>query len=87
MIHQKQLVKVEYFKHEKIKNDDRRAREIKSRIFMAKAAFNKKEKSLHRETGPKFKEEYSKLLHLGYSFVWCRKPNTSESRSDITSKF
>jgi hypothetical protein len=42
MIHEKQLENVEYFKHDKIKNDKRCTREIKSRIFMAKAAITKK---------------------------------------------
>jgi hypothetical protein len=41
IIHQKQLENVEYFKYDKIKNYERCTREIKSRIFIAKAAFNK----------------------------------------------
>jgi hypothetical protein len=27
--------------------------------------------SFHQQTGPKFKEETSKVLHLERSFVWC----------------
>jgi hypothetical protein len=44
MIDQKQLQNVEYFNYfgSMIINDARRTREIKSRIAMAKAAFNKK---------------------------------------------
>jgi hypothetical protein len=48
-------------------------REIKSRIAMAKAAFNKK-KTLFTsklQTGLKFKEETSEVLHLERIFVWC----------------
>jgi hypothetical protein len=42
-----------------ITNDARCTREIKSKIAMAKAAFNKK-KTFHQQTGLKFKEETSK---------------------------
>jgi hypothetical protein len=42
MIHEKQLENVEYFNYlgSMITNDSRCTREMKSRIFMAKAAFN-----------------------------------------------
>jgi hypothetical protein len=40
--------------------------EIKSRIAMAKAAFNK-----NQQIGLKFEEETSKMLHLEHDFVWC----------------
>jgi hypothetical protein len=43
--------------------------EIKCRIAMAKAAFNKK--TLHQQAGLKLKEETSKVLHLDHNFVWC----------------
>jgi hypothetical protein len=43
IIHKKQLDNVEYFKNDQIKCDARCTREIKSRIFIAKAAFNKQE--------------------------------------------
>jgi hypothetical protein len=48
MIHQKQLENVEYFNYlgSMITNDARCTREIKSRIAMAEAAFNKKKKTL-----------------------------------------
>jgi hypothetical protein len=66
MIDQKQLENVEYFNYlgSVITNDASCTCEIKSRIAMAKAAYNKK-------TGLKFKEETSKVLHLEHSFVWC----------------
>ena len=35
----------------------------------------------------KLEEETSKVLHLEYGFVWCRKLDTSENRSEIPSKF
>jgi hypothetical protein len=50
-------------------NDARITHEIKSRIAMAKAAFNKK-KTLHQHTGLKFKEETSEMLCLEHGFVW-----------------
>jgi len=48
MIDQKQLENVECFKYlgSKLTNDGRRMCEIKSRIAMAKAAFNKKKEAL-----------------------------------------
>jgi hypothetical protein len=30
-----------------------------------------KEDSFHQQTGLKFKEETSKVLHLEHSFLWC----------------
>jgi F0F1-type ATP synthase beta subunit len=70
MIDQKQLGNVEYFNYlgSMITNDARCTCEIKSRIAMAKASFNKK-KSFHQQTGIKFKEETSKVLHLEHRFV------------------
>jgi hypothetical protein len=55
---QKQLENVENFNYlgRMITNDTRCTREIKSRIAMAKAAFDK-EKTFHQQTGLKFKEE------------------------------
>jgi hypothetical protein len=54
---------------------------------MSKAAFNKKEGSLHHQIELKFKEEASKMLHLENSFVWSWNVNTSESRAEIPGKF
>ena len=59
MIDQKQLENVECFKYlgSLLTNDEKCTCEIKSRIAMAKAAFNK--------------EETSKMLHLEHGFLWC----------------
>jgi hypothetical protein len=72
MIDQKQLENVEYFNYlgSMITNAARCTREIKSRIAVAKAAFNKKT-LFTSKTGLKFKEETRKVLHLEHSFVWC----------------
>jgi hypothetical protein len=51
-----------------ITNDERCTHAIKSRIAVAKTAFNKT--SFHQETGLKFKEGTCKVLHLEFSFVW-----------------
>jgi hypothetical protein len=51
-----------------ITNDARCTREIKSRIAMAKAAFNKT-KTFHQQIGLEFKKDTSKLLHLEQSFA------------------
>jgi len=66
MIHQKQLENVEHFNYlgSKITNDARCTWEIKYRISMTNAAFNKKKKTLFT----------SKLgLNLGKKLVWCQK--------------
>jgi len=52
-------------------NDGRCTCEIKSRIAMAKAAFNKKKTLFYQQIGLKFEEETSKMLHLEHGFVWC----------------
>ena len=67
MIDQKQLENVEFLKYlgSILTNDERCMCEIKSRITMAKAVFNKK------HTGLKTQEETSKMLHLEHSFIWC----------------
>jgi hypothetical protein len=36
-----------------------------------KNSIQQEEKSFHQQTGIKFKEETSKVLHLEHSFVWC----------------
>jgi len=73
MIDQKQLENVECFKYlgSLLTNDGRCTCEIKSRIAMAKAAFNKKKMSFYQHIGLKFKEETSKMLHLEHGFLWC----------------
>ena len=72
MIDQKQLENVECFKYlgSMLTNNGRCTCEMKSRIAMAKAAFNKK-KTFYQHTGLKFEEETSKMLHLEHGFVWC----------------
>jgi hypothetical protein len=50
-------------------NDVRCTREIKSRIAMTEAAFNKK-KTFHWKIGLWFKKETSKVLHVEHSLVW-----------------
>jgi hypothetical protein len=73
MIHQKQLGNVEYLNYlgSMITNDAKCTHEIKSRIAMAKASFNKKNVFFYQQTGLKFKGETSKVLHLEHSFLWC----------------
>jgi hypothetical protein len=44
--------------------------EIKFRIAMAEAAFNKT-KTIYQQIGLEFEEEISKMLHLVRGFVWC----------------
>jgi hypothetical protein len=58
---------------------------IKSRIVTAKAVLNKI--TFHQQIGLVFKEETSKMLHLGYSFQRCSNFDTSESRSRIPGRF
>ena len=84
----KLLEYVEYFNHlGSIKTKDASCtREIKSRIAMAKAAFNKK-KTLHEQMELKFKEGNDTVLDLGHSFVRCCILDTSESRSEVPGKF
>jgi hypothetical protein len=72
MIEQKQLENVESFKYlgSMLTNDGRCTCEIKFRIAMAKAAFNKKRALYYQHIGFKIEEETSKMLHLEHSFIW-----------------
>jgi hypothetical protein len=36
-----------------------------------KSSIQQEEDYFHQQTGLKFKEETSKVLHLEHSFVWC----------------
>ena len=45
--------------------------EIKSRIAMAKAAFNKKKNLFTSKLDLNFEEETSEVLRLEHSSVWC----------------
>ena len=64
MIDQKQLTNVKYLNYSgsMITNDAKRTREIKSRIAMAKAAFNRK--TYHQQTGLTLK---NKLVNF---YIW-----------------
>ena len=89
MIDQKQLEIVECFKYlgSMLTNDGRYTCEIKSRIALAKVAFNKKKTLFYQQIGLKFEEETSKMLHLEHGFVWCRNLDASGSRSEIPGEF
>jgi len=54
-----------------ITNDARCIQEIKSRIAMAKATFNKLKALFTSILDLKFKEENIKVLHLEHNCVWC----------------
>jgi hypothetical protein len=71
MIDEKQQENVEYLNcvRSKITNDARYTRKIKARIAMVKAVYNRK-KTFHQQTGLKFMEETSEVLHLEHSIVW-----------------
>jgi hypothetical protein len=73
MVDQQQLENMEYVNYlgSMITNDAKCTCEIKSRISIAKAAFNKKKTLFTSNLDLKFKEETSKVLHLEHSFVWC----------------
>jgi hypothetical protein len=45
--------------------------DTKSRIAMSKSNVQQEEGSFHQQTGLKFKEETSKVLHFERSFVRC----------------
>jgi hypothetical protein len=62
-------------------------REIKSRIAMAKAAFNKKTFLFTSNLNLDLREKLVKLLHFEHSFVWWRNQDTSRSRSEIPEIF
>jgi hypothetical protein len=70
-----------------ITNDARYTREIKARIDMAKAGFNKKRALFTSKLDLRAKEETSEVLHLEHSFVWCGNLDSSEPRLEISGKF
>ena len=55
------------------------------RLIWFKAASN--EKTFRQQIGLKFKEGTSNVLHLEYSFVWCRNLDKSETSSELTGEF
>jgi hypothetical protein len=71
MTDQKQLENVEYFSYlgSTITNDARCTREIRSRIAMAKAVFNKKKTLSTSKLESNLRKKL--VLHLEHSFVWC----------------
>jgi hypothetical protein len=73
MMDKKQLENVEYFSYlgSMITNYARCTREIKSRLAMAKAAFNKRKTLFTSKLDLNLREKTSKVLHLEHSFVWC----------------
>ena len=73
MIDRKQLENVESLKYlgNMLTNDARCTCEIKSRIAMAKAVFNKKRALFTSILDLKIEEETSKMLHLEHGFIWC----------------
>jgi hypothetical protein len=72
MTYQKQLEKVEYFNYlGSITNYARCTHGIKSRIPMAKGAFNKKKTLFHQQIGLRLEEEANKVLHMKHSFILC----------------
>ena len=89
MTNQKQPEKVKYFNYfgSKIPNCAICTRESKSKIAMAKVAFNKKDDSFQHQIGLQLKKSTSTTLYLEHSFVWCWNFNTSESISEIHGKF
>ena len=66
--------------------DGRCTCEIKSRIAMAKAAFNKK-KNLYQQIGLKFKEQSSEVLRLRHGSVWCWNLDAAGNRSETRGKY
>jgi hypothetical protein len=54
-----------------VTNDARCTREIKSRMVMANAAFDKRKALFTSKLDFKFKEESGKVLHLENRIVWC----------------
>jgi len=51
------------------------------------SSVQQEEGSFRQGIGLKFKEETAEVLYLGLSFLWCWKLDTSESRSEIPTKF
>ena len=65
---------MKYFKYlgSMLTDDGRCTCEVKSRIGMAKAAFNKKKENLfYQQIGLKFEEQTSEELRLEHGSVWC----------------
>ena len=52
-----------------------------------KSSIQLEEGSFHQQTGLKFKEKNSEVLHLEHSFVWSWNLDTLKSRSEVPGKF
>jgi len=65
------LKKIKIIHISTVTDDGKCTCEIKSRIAMAKAAFNKKEESFYQQIGLKFEEETNEMLRLEHGSVWC----------------
>jgi hypothetical protein len=80
---------VEYFNYlgSMVINDARCTHEIKSRIAMANAAFNKKKALFNSKLDLNLRKKLVKCYFLEHSFVWCCNLDTSESRSETLGKF
>ena len=89
MIEQKQLEDVECFKYlgSILTNDGRCTCEIKSRIAMAKAAFNKKKSLFTSKLDLNLRKKLVKCYIWKYGFVWRWNFDASGSRSEIPGKF
>ena len=70
-----------------IANDAKYTHEIKSRIAMAKAAFNGKNNLFTSKFDLNLRKKTSKVLHLEHSIVRCCNLDTLKSRSEILGKF
>ena len=72
-VDQKQVENVKCFKYlgSTLTDDEKCTCEIKSKIVMAKVAFNKKKNFFYQQIGLKFEEETSEVLLLDYGSVWC----------------
>jgi hypothetical protein len=73
MIDQKKLQTVEYFNYlgSMITNDARFTHQIKSRIAMAKSAFNKKENLFTSKLVLNLRKKLVNCYILGIAFLWC----------------
>ena len=49
-------------------------------ILPEQSSIEREEDSFHQQSGPKFKEETSELLHLEHSIIWCWNMDTSGSK-------
>ena len=55
--------------------------------YHVQSSIQQEEGSFRQGIGLEFKEDATKVLYLELSFVWCWKLDTSESRSEIPTKF